>query len=318
MAFTGRSSEFACGFLLLLAALVPWLPPPPATEAPVGGGEEAVAALAQAVADWRTLWTAVDENGEAALEPDIQSEGLRAAGDTLWMRYPGLARDVDPAARHRFQLIALSNDARRKQELLISLKDHHDPRVRQRAWLESARVALRADQPGEAALALERALAEAVPEGWQADTWLMMAVVALADEDRPTALAALDTAIALDPGFWDARQLRLRVSSEALTTRGLAAADCLNLSQRLLEDLGALPTLAESHEQFRVLADRFATLEGRGHPVFALLAGLAYHWVGDNAAARETLRLEGDHGLPPDCAAELLSSGRQLRARLTP
>ena len=320
MAFTGNPTEWACGFLLALAVLVLCLEIPPPAEAPTAEGGADAGALAGAVADWRKLWTAVASSGEEALRPGVDEPRLRAAGDTLLMRYPGLVGDLAPAARHRFQLSALSNDPALKLELLTPLRDHADPRVRHRAWLESARVRLRERRPAEAAEALDAALSQPVPPRWQADTRLMQAVVALAADDRPRAAVLLDSAIELDPGFWDARQLRLRVRSELLAAADLRADACLRHSRRLLEDLGALPALAQSHEQFRMLADRFASLGERGHPAFGLLAGLAYHWVGDDPAARRALQagFADSRRLPAACAAELGRSGRELLARLPP
>ena len=318
MASTGNPTLLACSFLLGLLLLAAWLRLPVPLEAPAGSGSSE-AALAGAVADWRGLWTAVAAEGEAALRPDETALGARAAGDTLGMRYPGLYRELEAGARQRFQLAALANDPARKLDLLAPLRDHADPRVRHRAWLETARVRLREARHEAAATALTAALAEPVPARWQADTRLMQAVVAGQRGDSLAASEALNAAISLDPGFWDARQLRLRVSSELLAAP-LDAAACLRHSQRLLEDLGALPALAQSHEQFRVLADRLAPRGERGHPAFGLLAGLAYHWVGDGAAARAALTagFGGAGRLPAACAAELTRSARQLLDSLPP
>lgn len=313
MASIGSPNIWAGGFLLLLLLLSLGLTPR-SSETPQAS------ALAAAQQSWRQLMATVMAEGEQALHPGEAGAELRAAGDTLGMRYPGLWQSLEQPLRHQFQLVALSNDPDTKRQLLAPLQSHEDPQVRHRAWLEVARLGLRQADYAAVAMALDQALQQPVPERWQADTHLMRALLHLEARQRDAAGRELDQAVTLDGGYWDARQLRLRVYSEALSVPGQTASECLRRSQRLLEDLGALPALADSHDQFRLLADRFAALGEQGHLAFGLLAGLAYQWVGDVSAARRMLdaALSTRTRLPAACVAELSQSARQVLAALPP
>jgi hypothetical protein len=74
----------------------------------------------------------------------------------------------------------------------------------------------------------------------------------------------------------------------------------------MIENLGALPALAQDRKQLRDIADRFAiATEGAANPAFFLLSRLGYQWAGDRERAQAALSKarQSSGRLPRQCAA---------------
>ncbi|MBK1719443.1 hypothetical protein CKO27_17645 [Thiocystis violacea] len=271
-----------------------------------------------AVAAWESLWSELAERGESALRPETADASLRAAGDTAFMRYRNLWGQIEGDERLAFQLAALSGDPERKLARLRPLTEAGDPRVLFRAHLELARLHLRRRAFAPAREAARAALAvPEIPERIRSDAHFILGYLASEEARLDQAETALTAAIVADPGFWDARQLRLAVLARRLAQPGRSGAECLDRTRRMIEDLGALPALAQDRTQFRDIADRFATQGAPANAALALLSGLGYLWSGDLERARTTLTgaetLQGR--LPAACERLIL---RQVAAWIPP
>ena len=305
MASTGNTAGhwLALGGLGVLLVLLLW--PWPLEHR--SRGEAAV--TAEALARWEQLWQSLETEGVESLAPEVAGSGLQPAGDTAFMRYRDFWRQVEPAALERFQRAALANNPQTKLQLLESLQRDPDPRLRYRAWLERARIELRARNLEAAETAARRALAvEGIEPLFQADAPFILGYIALERGELERADQWLEAAIQQDPGFWDARQSHLLVLVRLLE-RPRGAGVCLDRTRRLIEHLGALPALAGSRSQFRDIADRLRTVGG-DNPALLLAAALGRRWAGDQASAREWLTAvrEGAGRLPGAC-------GELVRAR---
>jgi tetratricopeptide (TPR) repeat protein len=244
----------------------------------------------QAIESWETLWSNLAERGVAALSPETSDPSRRAAGDTVFMRYRNLWGQIDDEARLSFQLAALSGDPARKRALIEPLTLAEEPLIRFRAYLELARLQRRRQDFESARAAVRTALG--VPDlskRVRSDAWFILADIAWEQDRLDEAETALTTTIEDDPGFWDARRLRLEVLARRLGEPRQRGAVCLDRTRRMIEDLGALPALAEDQTQLRDLADRFARQGAPTHVALALIAGLGYRWSGDGERARITL-----------------------------
>lgn len=244
----------------------------------------------QAIAAWEALWSELAEQGVDALNPVTRDASRRAAGDTVFMRYRNLWGRIDDSARLAFQLAAISGDPERKLALIAPLTQAEDPLIRVRASIELARLQRRRHDFESARAAARAALAVPdLPERLRADAWFILGDIAWQQDRLDEAETALNAAIEDDPGFWDARRLRLEVLARRLAEPRQRGAVCLDRTRRLIEDLGALPALAEDQTQFRDLADRFARQGTPTHVALALITGLGYRWSGDGERARVTL-----------------------------
>ncbi|NCA72703.1 MAG: tetratricopeptide repeat protein, partial [Sphingobacteriia bacterium] len=240
-----------------------------------------------AIGAWEALWADVEARGVDALSPEMTDPSRRAAGDTAFMRYRNLWGPIDAPARMAFQLAALSGEPARKRALIEPLTQAEAPLIRFRAHLELARLARRGGDFASARSSVHAALAEPeVPTRVRADAWFILGESALEQDRLKEAESALTTAIAADPGFWDARRLRLEVLSQLLARPRQSVAQCLDHTRRMIEDLGALPTLAEDQTQFRDLADRFAREDAPHQVALVLIAGLGYRWSGAHQRSR--------------------------------
>lgn len=279
----------APALLAVLVGVLWGLMQAPDRSAETGGlGDSAEAR--QAVEAWETLWSELGERGVAALSPTASDSSRRSAGDTVFMRYRNLWGRIDDEARLAFQLAALSGDPARKLALIEPLTQAEEPLIRFRAHLERARLQRRLQDFESARIAARAALAvPELPERLRSDAWFILADSAWEQDRLDEAETALNAAIADDPGFWDARRLRLEVLARRLAEPRQRAAVCLDRTRRLIQDLGALPALAEDQTQFRDLADRFARQGAPTNVALALVAGLGYHWSGDLERARITL-----------------------------
>ncbi|QIK37069.1 tetratricopeptide repeat protein [Caldichromatium japonicum] len=284
---------------------------------PARGSRDA-AQLAQAIATWEALWSEIEAHGSRALRPAQSEPGQRPAGDTVFMRYRNLWGAIDPQVRIAFQLAAASSDPERKLALIAPFAQHAEPLIRLRAYLEQARIARRQGDLAGAERAAQATLAVAgVPERLKADAWLILADCAWQRGQGDTSESALDRAIAADPGFWDARRLRLELLARRLEGETQHSAACLERTRRLIEDLGALPTLAEDQTQFRDLADRLARTGPPKTLALVLAVGLGYRWAGDNTRAQATLALgeQVSGRLPARCEALIRSRIDRLLAQ---
>ena len=150
-----------------------------------------------------------------------------------------------------------------------------------------------------------------------ADAYFILGYAALEANDLDRAEAALAQAVDRDPGFWDARQAQLLVLNRQLNQPRQSVAACLNRSRLMIENLGALPTLAQDRTQFRDIADRFAAQAAVTNPAFRLLSGLGYLWVGDHDRARKALaearKAQGQ--LPRQCETLIAAQAEALLQR---
>ncbi len=144
--------------------------------------------------------------------------------------------------------------------------------------------------------------------------------VALEKQDLDSAEQAFNKAVGADPGFWDARQAQLLALSRQLAQSRQSPAACLNRTRIMIENLGAMPVLAQNRMQFRDIADRFGARSGGSNPAFHLLAGLGYLWAGDHDKSRSELtaarRSQGK--LPSRCEALIIAEIDKLLARPRP
>ncbi len=311
---------FAVAALLLALLLIPslwgWLAGSARLER---GGDHGEAGREQetALARWEALWSELETRGEAALQPELTDRSLRSAGDTAFMRYRNQWREVTDPARQAFQMAALSNDPQQKIALLQPFAVNADPRTRFRALLEIARVHLRLRALDAARTSAREALAiPDLPPPIRADAHFVLGYAALEAQDLDGAEAALAQAVAGDPGFWDARQMQLLVLGRQIGQPRQSVAACLNRTRLMIENLGALPALAQDRTQFRDIADRFAVQEAAVNPALALLSGLGYRWAGDRERAHAALaNIDATRGLlPPACAARVIAKAEEWLA----
>lgn len=282
------------------------------------GGLGDASAARQALGDWEALWSDLAERGEAALRPEVADPSLRAAGDTVFMRYRNLWGRIDGSERLAFQLSALSGDPAHKLSLIEPLTRAEDPRIRFRAHLEQARLQRRLHEFAAARAAAAAALAVPdLPERVRADAWFILADIAWEEARLDEAETAATAAIAADPGFWDARRLRLAVLARQLARPRQAAHACLDRTRLMIQDLGALPALAQDQTQFRDLADRLALQGAPPNVALTLIAGLGYLWAGDIRGAESVLagaeRVGGR--LPAVCERLILERIAEWRPR---
>lgn len=301
---------------LLLSAVLWGLVRAP-EQADAGAVGESVAAH-QAIDAWEALWSDLAEHGVASLTP-APDPSRRAAGDTVFMRYRNLWGPIDSSARLAFQLAALSADPERKLALIAPLTQADDPLIRLRAYLEQARVQRRLQQVEAARASAEAALAlPGLDEPLYADAWFIISEIAWQQGQLDGAERALSAAIAADPGFWDARRLRLDVLARQLERPRQHAPRCLDRTRHMIQDLGALPALAEDQTQFRDLADRFARQGTPNTVALALIAALGYQWSGDEPGARRMLeraaQLRGR--LPGGCEQRILERIAMLEQQM--
>lgn len=136
---------------------------------------------------------ALDEEAEeVAAQP-----GLQAAGDTCFMRHPGLAPNVPRAWRRDFALTTLAGPAADKLELLAPLLESApDPVTQWRVRHARADVFIRAGDPGAARTDIAAALAlPGVPPPCRSDTLRLRARM----QQGPARLETLITAAVADP-----------------------------------------------------------------------------------------------------------------------
>lgn len=299
----------ALGLLMVLGGVL-WglLARAPDGSSETGGLGDSVEAH-QAIEAWETLWSDLAEHGVASLNPTTPDPSRRAAGDTVFMRYRNLWGWIDHEARLTFQLAALSGDPSRKLALIEPLTLAEEPLIRFRAHLELARLQRRRQDFESARIAARATLAiPDLPEHLRADAWFILGDIAWEQDRLDEAETALTEAIADDPGFWDARRRRLEVLARRLAGPRQRAAVCLDRTRLMIEDLGALPALAEDQTQFRDLADRFALQGAPTNVALALIAALGYQWAGDTERARTMPeRAESLRGrLPAGCERLIL------------
>lgn len=271
-----------------------------------------------AVAEWEQLWSAIAAEGAQALTPAVSDRTLRAAGDTAFMRYRNLWQTIDKDTRKRFQMTALANNPQQKLDLLQPLTQTDDAQIRFRALLEIARIQLRLRDLDQARAHTQQALAiPNIAPRISADAYFVLGYTALEQSDLDDAEAALAQAVAQDPGFWDARQIQLLVLSQQLGRSRQGAAACLNRTRQLIENLGAMPILAQSHTQFRDIADRFGAQAAVANPSFHLLAGLGYRWSGNAKRSRSELNKakQARGRLPRQCEELIMARVDELLAQ---
>jgi tetratricopeptide (TPR) repeat protein len=251
----------------------------------------AEAELPQAWRDWQHLWQALAMEGLAALAPDDLDTSLRAAGDTRFMRYRRQLSTYSDRVRWSFQMAALSPDPQQRLQLLTPLTHEQSPVIRFRAQLELARIHLRlqawqqAQDHAKAALAITD-----LPTGLTADAWFILGYIAWVQGDVASAALSLATAVRDDPGFWDARQLYVQVLMTLLRDSSSTTGQCLQHTRLLIENLGALPALAQDRRQFLDFIDQLSQRQpSHPHPAWALSLGLGYDWSGQQQQARAAL-----------------------------
>ena len=251
---------------------------------------------------WETLWDELQAEGVAALDPQVRTTGARYAGDTCGMRYRRLYGGVDGDARERLVIAAFANDPEAKRQLLRPLLDWPDARVRARAAVELARVALRLGDPDAAEAALRRSTGLDLPPACEADRHYIEARIAVRRGDPATALESFATANARDPGFWNAWRDRLPVLVHALHEPAQGVATCLRRARGLIEVLGVLPQLADDRRQFAKLALSLERLGARSSATL-LASGIAWLWAGHETLAHRVIAraLDAPELLPGAC-----------------
>ena len=258
--------------------------------------------LADECERWDELWEQIDRAGLEALAVSVDAPDLRPAGDTCGMRYRDVFRHAPTAAHFKMRLAAFSNRPEQKAAILDEVTRSDDARVRFRAGVEQARVALRQGEPA-AALAVVTALdSREVPAPCRADADFIEAYAALQLDDPHRAERLLAQTVATDPGFWNARRLQTEVLSRLLVAGTQDAAACLARTRRIIENLGAMASLANDLRQLRDLASEADRAGNRNNPALMLTASLGYRWAGDPERAEATL------------AAIMATSGRLPRA----
>ncbi len=321
-----RALQVACVLLLFcLLVLTLWcLSKPPLLDHAKDGGINHANSAAQQIAikEWQALWSAIEQYGEAAFLPKQLDTSLRAAGDTVFMRYRRLWYRVDgvnESVRRQFQMAALANLPQRKLALLQPLAASSHGQIKFRALLEMARVYLRLRALEKAQAVVQQALT--IPDlnpKILADAYFVLGYSALEAHDFDSAETALAAAVKHDPGFWDARQVQLLVLAHQLSREQYSVAECLNRTRLMIANLGVLPALAQDRTQFRDIADRFAAPSAQVNPAFALLSGLGYLWAGERHKAQQVLQgIGGDMRgvLPRQCMTLLVDKAKELLSR---
>ena len=260
------------------------------------------AKIQAALGAWERMWDELNTEGVGALAPDIRIAGARYAGDTCGMRYRRLYRGVDTETRERLVIAAFANDPETKQQLLHPLLDSPDVRIRARAAVELARIALRRGDVDAAEAALGWSAGVDLPPSCEADRHYLEGRIAVHRGDAAAALAAFTAANTRDPGYWNAYRDRLPVLIRVLHEPSHGAAACLRHARNLIEVLGLLPQLADDTRQFAKLArslERF----GAQSSATLLASGVAWLWAGEEAHGRRVLSraLEAPELLPTAC-----------------
>ncbi|MEZ5583644.1 MAG: tetratricopeptide repeat protein [Candidatus Competibacteraceae bacterium] len=304
------------GLLIALVWLTLWSITHPRSHQSDCALDEECQSVQEAIARWEQLWQqiATDENN-AETASSVPDKSLRAAGDTVFMRYRHLWVDVDRQTRHAFRLSALSNQLPQKIELLQPLLQAHDAQIRFRAWLEIARLQLRARDLKEAETAAREALGVAdIDPKLTVDAHFILAYTALEQRQFDVAEQALEQAVSLDSGFWDARQVQMWLLTRQLDNPRQTLSDCLDRTRLLIENLRIMPALGQNRVQFRDFADLFRTGAASGNAATHLLAGLGDLWAGDRDKARDQfLKVKQSRGrLPVRCAALIAAKADEL------
>lgn len=304
------SAGWLGGVLLLLALMTAYRPAAVcergAADAAPTGQREDPGEVRAALDAWREMWNDLTSEGVGALAPEVRVAGARYAGDTCGMRYRRLYRGVDRETRERLALAAFANDPDTKRRLLQPLLDSPDARIRGRAAVELARVALRRGDPDAAETALRESTGLDLPPACEADRHYLEGRVAVHRGDSVAALAAFAAATARDPGYWNAYRDRLPILVRALHEPGQGVAACLHRARNLIEVLGLLPQLAEDTRQFAKLALSLERLDARSSATL-LAAGAAWRWAGQETHGHRVLAraLDAPELLPAACEREM-------------
>ena len=271
---------------------------------------ESPAEVRAALAAWEEMWDELHAEGVGALAPDIRMAGARYAGDTCGRRYRRLYSGVDRDTRERLVIAAFANDPQTKLQLLHPLLDSPDVRIRARASVELARVALRSGDADAAEAALQRSAGLDVPPSCEADRRYLEGRIAVHRGDAAGAVAAFAAAHAGDPGYWNAYRDSLPVLVRVLYEPGHGAAACLRHARNLIEVLGLLPQLAGDARQFAKLALSLERFDAQSSATL-LASGVAWRWAGERAHSRRVLAraLAAPERLPAACE-------RAMRARI--
>lgn len=260
------------------------------------------AELQAAIEAWEHMWEQLTAGGVSALAPEVHVAGARYAGDTCGMRYRRLYRGVGVEARERLVIAAFANDPDIKQRLLQPLLDSPDARIRARAAVELARVALRRGDLDAAKTALRRNAGPDLPPACEADRHYLEGRIAARRGDTAAALAAFAAASARDPGYWNAYRDRLPMLVRVLNESTQCAAACLSHARNLIEMLGLLPQLADDSRQFAKLALSLEHLDAHNSATL-LASGVAWLWAGQQTHGRRVLSraLHAPELLPAVC-----------------
>ena len=280
-----------------------------ATAAPAVQGENP-AEIQAALEAWESMWDELKAEGVGALAPNVRVAGARYAGDTCGMRYRRLYRGVDVEAREHLVVAAFANDPETKRRLLRPLLDSSDARIRARAAVELARVALRRGDLDAAAAALRQSTGLELPPACEADRHYLEGRIAVHRGDTAAALASFASATARDPGYWNAYHDRLPLLVSVLHEPNQGVAACLRHARSLIEMLGLLPQLADDTRQFAKLALSLERL-GAHSSATMLASGVAWLWAGQETHGRHVLSqaLDAPELLPAACE-------RAMRARI--
>ncbi len=263
-------------------------------------------AIEAAVEAWKQMWAELEVKGVDALDPNVSVVGAQYAGDTCGMRYRRLYRKVAPKDRERLIIASFANDPQLVRRALEPVLASPDPRIKARAAVELARVALRQKETDRAVAALDEINGLALPPACEADVYYLRGRVAQQGGNINAALDALSMATVLDRGFWNAWRDQIPLLVSALHESPRRTAECLHHTRRLIEILGLLPQLANDASQFGKLAlllDRM----GAQSSATLLASALAWQWAGQELYAHRILQraIDAPALLPAACERQV-------------
>lgn len=248
--------------------------------------------------------------------------------ETLPMRQ-GITVSLDPDVRRRFAATALGQDMGVGNQLLGEYLASPDSDVRWAAALALAYLAVRTEGAASpsALTALQR-LGAAVTEGPElraSDYWYLLAVRQVALGDSLAAWAALQKAVSLEPSFFAAQALKLRILLQRGAPKGRSSLHCIDYFRKLFGVGAAVAAinpcpLTVAHLS-RYLSAELGPLASAG-PAERWAMRYYLSWVAKNdPAARhayQAARQAIDRDLQPSCRAMVLADLRALQAALEP
>lgn len=245
-------------------------------------------------------------SGEADEKADAIAgeDGLIAAGIPCLMRHKRMALNIDRGFRHRLAAATLATDPEIALRLLSDLAvDAPSGLPAWRVYLAIAEVALRSDERTLAMDALKETAQQDVPESCRADEAFLEATIASTPAE---AAAALDRAVAADPGYWAAQE---QLALLAARGTGFEPEACDRDAARVIRAAVQLGALAKTDVQFQRLARALKGEVANGRT--QLLYGMILYETGrvQDARALWSSALEGLGGSSCDAVLRVAIAG---------